>query len=158
MALNDLQFRGLTLHFVQGDLLSRTDEGIVISCDRQFDLNGGLGRAFKRAGGQQFVQAVDQIKANPPDTSAPCAVSVPASGTLQCNHVILVPLRRIFMHQMENVFTSIFQCAIQMGIQRLVMPTIGLGGFQMQAAAVSTALREAFESIQNYAPLTVRLF
>lgn len=55
MTFDDIHFRNIVLKFSVGDLLDRTDEAVAISCDRNFSLGFGIGRAFANRGGQALM-------------------------------------------------------------------------------------------------------
>lgn len=56
----------------------------------------------------------------------PMAVSVPGTG-LNCQNLILVPLRRFMRQNFDDVFSEVIQCAINAGAQTLALPPLGSG-------------------------------
>lgn len=84
------------------------------------------------------------------------AVSVPGRG-LNCQHLILAPLRDFFRTKFEDVFLEILQCAIQLGVSSLALPPLGTGGFNMNRNDVGRSLQFALETQANFGALTVRL-
>jgi hypothetical protein len=68
----------------------------------------------------------------------------------------LVPLRQFFNQNFKDVFSEVFQCAINLGATSLAFPPLGTGGFNMERSLVAEAMQSAFKARLVFGSLTVR--
>ncbi|KAI1707865.1 macro domain-containing protein [Ditylenchus destructor] len=143
-------FQGVELSCVMGDVTESDLDAIVVSCDPEFKLNQGLVKAVAQAAGPQFSASVKTATRG----SHTDVVSVAASGTLKCKHVILVPLRnQIHQSRLDSAYSIAFQQAAQLGISSLCVPPIGSGSLNMCLEDVADFVAQALQSCSDFGTL-----
>ncbi|KAI6192411.1 E3 ubiquitin-protein ligase [Aphelenchoides bicaudatus] len=158
MQSRSLQYRGISVRFEQGDISTRNDDALAISCDLSLTLSSPLCRSFVNLAGSQLQTLALREVVNHPQLyqypPTPVAICIPASGQLQTRNVILLPIGHNFGGLVTQLLVEMFNSAIHSNSQSLAFPPIGTGGFGLSNHyELSKAIFDALKAVPNFGTL-----